>query len=181
MRSIKPKIIEFEIYRPPPSTHKLERIYHDDPSTWKPSISYKETLDEVIAQKTPAQEYKFKLQNTRAETRVIQKLEQRWNRKLELWTKSATKVKSIYRGFVCRRAFKKEKAALVIRVEQRLARKHALELFAEKKYNNAIDAIDGVKVITLELLILKARIQYCSAMLAECEKTCDTIKGIPPV
>jgi hypothetical protein len=178
MRPVKPRVIEFEIYRPEPPSGKLENLYHQpEPSSWAPTISYKKKLHEVATQLTPAEAYRERVQQTRQETRILQKLEQRWNHHLVLWTKSTTKVQACFRGWVKRKAFNEQKAVLKLQAEQRVGYKQGLERYHDGDPDAGLAIIDHVSVTTVKLLVLKARMLYCTNRFVECVEVCKKITG----
>jgi len=90
---------DFEIYRPPQISNRLEPVY-SKPKTneWRPSVGYNHSLLVIQAQFTPAEHFRYRLATSGKEIRLIQKLELRWNRHFDLFRKSAIKVQASYRG-----------------------------------------------------------------------------------
>lgn len=128
-------------------------------------------------QRTPAEEYKHKLQSTRAEQRVLQRLEWRWERSLVLWTKSATKVQAGYRGMKSRQYFRQIKHELYVAYEQRKGRALALEKHAEGLSDEAVRILVEVSVQTVDLLVLRCRILYQLKRFHECDATARIVIG----
>jgi hypothetical protein len=149
----------FTIYRPKVSSGRLELpIYRR--KEWKPSLSYKHSLEDIRSQMTPSEHYRHRLVTSGKEIRMIQRLEFRWNRDINKWSRAATKIAALHRGNVGRAAFLLIKDHLVRMYIQRMARKVATDYFVSSMYNEAIVHIDNQLEQPLDLLEIKLKCCY---------------------
>lgn len=129
-------------------------------NVWHPNDSYKLTLQEIREQLTPAGIYRHKLATTGKAERVLRRLEWRWERRLQKWTKAATTVQAGYRGMIGRRYFKTIRIELEIKKAQREAKIAAIEAFKAGDREKTIEILSMVEQMTGELYIVKAKVLY---------------------
>lgn len=156
----------FTVYRPPKPTNRLASLNYRQ-NEWKPSISYKHTLDEIRNQMTPAEYYRHRLVTSGVEIRMIQRLEYRWNRKLNEWQRAATKIAAVHRGNVGRAYFKSIQEELIRKYNQRMAKKVSSELFLVADYQGAINHIEEQEFYPVDLLVIKLKCYYKLSRLDE--------------
>lgn len=151
----------------PKAVVRLEGQHHKT-KDWAPSISYKQSMRDIEEQYTPAENYRNKLLTTGKEARILQRLEWKWQRDLERWTKAATTVKAGYRGMLGRRKFQAMKEDLVIKFEQRTCKANVLELMIDEQFEPALHEFEAVSVMTIELYIMKLKIFYVKEDMKSC-------------
>ena len=122
---------------------------------WSPSMSYKLKIHDVGAQPTPAEAYRHKLATTGKEMRVLQRLEWRWERRIEKWTRAATIVKAGYRGMLGRRYFRSIREELEIGKEQRTAKAQAIEAI------NTMAFVSSEKSSRYQYRQVHCQMEYC--------------------
>lgn len=137
---------------------------------WEPNISYKLKIQDVEAQPTPAEAYRHKLATTGKEMRVLQRLEWRWEKRLEKWTRAATIVKAGYRGMLGRRYFRSIREELEVGKEQRTAKASAIAAIRENRKEDAIRIASSVRKMNGELYLILAKVYYTLHRFEECEK-----------
>ena len=152
---------------PPPDLMKV----------WQPSKSYRYELRDISEQLTPAQDYRQRLVNAGQEMRMIQRLEWKWKRNLELWTRCATIVKAGYRGLLGRRYFKTVQEELKLKLLQRRCKDEAVEAFFKEEFEQALNIIDDVPKMTMELFLLKFKILYIAELYTRCVVTINKFMG----
>ena len=150
----------FEVYRPEPSTGRLEGTYFQNRDVWRPSLSYKHKLEDIRNQFTPAENFRHSLATRGKHIRLIQRLELRINRKLKKFTWAALKIQSLYRGNVSRAYFKSIREGLFIELRRREARAEADKCFKVKDFEGTIAAVDRLDPPIVQYLTLKIRSQY---------------------
>ena len=69
-----PKAKIITIYKPPVTSGRLEGTYFGNKDTWAPSISYKNKLQDIISQRTPAEKYKYELQQRGDAAKALERL-----------------------------------------------------------------------------------------------------------
>ena len=171
-------IEEFTIYRPEQSTGRLEGTYYQgDKKYWRPSLSYKHNIRDIRNQFTPAEDFRHTLATSGKYIRMIQRLELRWNRNYEEFTRAATKVQALHRGNVSRIEYDKRKAQLYLEMRRRQANANASACFNNKDFIGAIYEIDMILPGTVDLLAIKMKAQYRVAKYYECIATSEEIIG----
>jgi len=128
--------------------------------TWAPSQNYRYELRDITEQMTPAEAYRHKLITAGKEKRVLQRLEWKWKRHFELWSRSCTLIKAGYRGMLGRREFAKVKEKLALQLAQRRCKEQAVDAYMNGEPQLALDTIEGVPEMTRELFIIKFKILY---------------------
>ena len=127
---------------------------------WKPDNSYSLSLKEIREQKTPSGLYRQKLTTTDAAQRELQRLEWRWERRIEKWIRCANKVKAGFRGMKTRRYVKSIRHKLEMERQQRNAKIEAVASFANGGRQEVLDIIATVMELNGELYIVKAKVYY---------------------
>lgn len=133
---------------------------------WKPDDSYKLSLKEIREQKTPSGIYRHILTTTVAEERFLRRLEWRWERRLEKWTRCATVVKAGYRGMKTRRYVNSIRHKLEVERKQRNAKYEAVTAFSNGGKQEVLDILSTVKEMNGELWIIKAKVCFTMSDLA---------------
>lgn len=133
---------------------------------WKPDSSYKLSLKEIREQKTPSGLYRHALTTTVAEERFLRRLEWRWERRLEKWTRCASVVKAGYRGWKCRKHLRSIRHKLEMERQQRNAKVEAVAAFARGDRQEVLEIISTVTEMTGELWIVKAKVSFTMSDLA---------------
>ena len=136
-------------------------------NVWRPNASYNLTLQQIKEQLTPAGIYRQKLATTGKAERVLRRLEWRWERRLQKWTRSATTVQAGYRGMIGRRYFKSIRNELEIKKAQREAKIAAVEAFKAGDKEKTIEILSTVEQMTGELYIVKAKVLYTTEQFDE--------------
>lgn len=164
---------KFEIYRPARHSGRLEGEYWTPPAdVWKPSVSYKYMLKEIADQMTPAEAYRHKLQSTGKELRVLQRVEWRWSRALDLWVRSATTVQAGYRGMKGRQYYRSIRNDLILQRQQREARALAKQQFSQGLREDALQTIATVNPLNVELEVMRLKIYYVLGRHDDIENAC---------
>ena len=127
---------------------------------WKPDDSYKLTLKEIREQKTPSGIYRHVLTTTAAEERFLRRLEWRWERRLEKWTRCASVVKAGFRGMKTRRYVNSIRHNLEVERKQRNAKFEAVAAFSNGEKQEVLDIISTVNEMNGELWIIKAKVYF---------------------
>eukprot|EP01038_Epipyxis_sp_PR26KG_P008435 gene8435-11412_t len=142
----------FVIYRPNVSSGRLEGNYFNyEDNRWKPSLSYKYSLNEIQNQLTPAESYRLKLATSGKEIRAIQRLETRIHRSWSKFNAAALKLQSIMRGRWCRWYFLSIKDNLVKQKKYRDAKSQALNFFYS---NNFVQVVVVLSLYSTEDMVL---------------------------
>lgn len=187
---------DFVVYRPPRSSGRLEKkfvsnsnnnnnsnsVVNDSPTItngkdWRPSISYKYSLQEIANQITPAEQYRHQLATSGKEIRSLQRLELRWNRNLELFTSFAIKVQKVFRGVKGRERFLVVKDVLYMKYRQREALRIASDYFRQEEYTSAITTANELSPVTIDVLIVKMKSLYQINKYKECISTGHEVLG----
>jgi hypothetical protein len=153
------------------------------PQMWKPNDSYKvsilllswccfdfsyqATLKQISEQLTPSDIYRHNLATTGRAERELRRLEWRWERRLEKWTRMATRVKAAYRGMLGRRYFKTIKADLEMKKKQRVAKTEAVQAFKDGDREKTMQILEFVEQMNGELYIVKSKVLYVSERFDE--------------
>ncbi len=170
--------LDFEIYRPPKISNRLEpSLYQAKTDEWRPSVDYRFRLDDIEGQFTPAEYFRHRLATSGKEIRMIQKLELRWKRNFELFTKSAIKVQAAYRGMVERRYFNSIKAQLQADLKLKRITARAIEEFYSEQYATAIKVCHSSDQITVPLLEIELKSHYRLKNWDFCIKTSNKLIG----
>lgn len=168
----------FTIYRPEKPTGRLEGAYFQgDQKYWRPSLSYKHTIDDIRNQFTPAENFRHALATSGKYIRMIQRLEIRWNRNYNAFVHAATKIQSLYRGNVSRAHYELIKQELIVELKRRQAMTAASAFFVAGSYNDAIDEVNRNLPGTTQLLAIKMKAQYRLNLHDECIATSQEIIG----
>lgn len=171
-----------DIYRPNTSSGRLAENFseifpnRDVYGHWTPSLSYKHTLDDIQNQFTPAEYYRHTLVTSGKIIRQIFRLEARWKRNFDAFTKAAIKVQSLQRGIVARKAFSDMKDYLVEQYQYREGKRLSIELFNQRNFQQSIDTIDGLPFYT-DLAVIKMKCHYRSREYLKCVQAADSILG----
>ncbi len=166
----------FRVYRPPKPTGRYESLNYRK-KEWKPSLSYKHTLEEIRGQMTPSEYYRHRLVTSGVEIRMIQRLEYRWNRQLVKWTKATTRIAARYRGIVGRAYFRSIQEELIRKYNQRMAKKVSSEFFIAGQYQASIDHIEQQEFYPVDLLVIKMKCYYKLSLLDRVISTANYIIG----
>lgn len=169
---------KFDIYRPSKPTGRLEGEFYQNQAVWAPSIFYKNSVEGIRDQMTPAQAYRHKLQTTGKEERILRRLEWRWERDYEGFSKAARCVQSAYRGMVARQFISLIREELVSQKEQREAIAASRLNFESGNLNEALKAISGCKTTPIELRVLEAKIYYRQEKFEKCEASAQKVIGM---
>lgn len=162
---------KFEIYRPPVSKQRLEgEYYNPPPGVWTPSTTYKVPLDEIKIQLTPAQAYKLKLQTTGKITRLLQRLEWKWEKNYELWTSTTLRIQCFYRGYVGRKYYNTIKYDLFFKKKVRETNTNATNAYKNKQYDDVITIVDDLPIDKqgFRLQTMKLKSYYATHRYNEC-------------
>ena len=100
------------------------------------------------------------LTTTVAEERWLRRLEWRWERRLEKWTRCASVVKAGFRGMKTRRYVNSIRHKLEVERQQRNAKSDAVAAFAKGGQQEVLDIISTVKEMNGELWIVKAKVFF---------------------
>ena len=168
---------KFDIYRPPKPTGRLEGEYYKNQAVWAPSIFYQNSIEAIRDQMTPAQAYRHKLQTTGKEQRILRRLEWRWERDYEGFSKAARCVQAAYRGMTARHFISLIREELVLRKEQREAVAASRSHFEAGELNDSMKAILGCRIATIELRVLQAKIYYRQEKFDECATSAQQVIG----
>jgi len=153
---------------PPPELMKV----------WQPSKSYRYELRDIIGQMTPSEAYRQQLVTAGKEMRMIQRLEMKWKRNFDVWTRAATIVKAGYRGMKGRRYFKTVKEDLQLKLLQRRCKEQAVDAFYKNDSKLALEIIKNVPKMTKELYIIQFKIFYVTEAYSTCVDTILSYLGI---
>jgi hypothetical protein len=129
---------DFVIYRPPLSSQRIETMKAKAANFWSPSYSYQHSLKDVKNQMTPAEHFRYMLQTSGKEIRLIQRFELRYARNVELFERSAVKIQALFRGRKGREYFATVKDDLSLRFRQREAKNKSIKLFLEDCYDQVV-------------------------------------------
>lgn len=140
-------------------------------------MDYKHKLDDIEGQFTPAEYFRHRLATSGKEIRMIQKLELRWKRNFDLFTKSAIKVQAAYRGMVERRYFNSIKAQLQADLKLKRITVRAVEEFQNEQYATAIQVCHRSDQITVTLLEIEMKSHYRLKNYDFCIKTTNKLIG----
>ncbi len=152
---------EFSIYRPPTTSGKLEGTYYLEPDdVWKPSLSYKHRLEDIRDQFTPAEYYRYTLETSGKQIRIIQRLERRWNKNYDGFVKAAIVIQALYRGNVGREYFESVRGELKEQYRRREALAACVVFFENLQYAEAIAVVDEISPMPVNLLAIKMRCYY---------------------
>lgn len=168
---------EFCVYRPPVSSGKLEGTYYNPPDIWKPSQSYKFTLEDIKNQFTPAEYFRHTLATSGKYIRLIQKLERRWQKNHEDWVRSAIRIQARHRGNVGRAYFFTVKIELLEKLRRRECLTDAIACFESSNYVEAIIACHRYTPITLELMLIKLKSLFQMGEYGSSIRAADDIIG----
>jgi hypothetical protein len=169
---------EFSIYRPPTTSGRLEGTYYQPPEeVWRPSLSYKYRLHDIQNQFTPAEYFRHTLVTEGKYIRIIQKLEKRWLKNIDAFTSSAIRIQALHRGNVGRTYFRSVHAELTVKYRKREALHSALVYFEEHEYLKAIDSLDTITPMPMELLQLKLKSYYKLFEFKNCVAVANEIIG----
>jgi len=90
----------------------------------------------------------------------LRRLEWRWERRLEKWTRCSTIVKAGFRGMKCRRHIRSIRHKLEMERQQRNAKAEAVKAFAAGGKQEVLDIISTVKEMNGELWVVKGKVFY---------------------
>lgn len=148
---------------------KEEDIVSPSLKVWRPSTNYRYELRDISEQFTPAENYRHKLQTLGREQRDLQRLEWKWSRNFDLWSKNATLIKAVYRGMLGRRYFNKVKAELQLKLAQRRCKEQAIEAYyIQNNSQLALDIIKNVPLMNRELYFIQFKIMYTFTKYKDC-------------
>lgn len=168
----------FVIHRPPVQSGRLDPQYiAPNSAEWRPSVSYKHSLQDIKTQLTPSEFFRHRLKTAGKEIRAIQRLETRWNRNFEIFTKAAIKVQALFRGFQGREHFKVIKEDLRIVLSKRRGYAAAKEAFLSQNFELAISVCLSAEYPTEDLLLIQMKSQYRSGLYEDCIKSAEVIVG----
>lgn len=177
-QSDNPSAHYFEVYRPPKPTGRLDPVYIEpNEKEWRPSLSYKHTLNEIKSQYTPSEFFRHRLKTSGKEIRAIQRLELRYSRNLEAFTNAAIKIQALHRGNVGRAYFYMVKDDLARTLARRRSYIMAWEAFQNEELETSLKACLTAQEHPENLLDIQVRCQYRLHKYEDCIATAMAIIG----
>lgn len=168
----------FEVYRPPKPTGRLDPVYiAPNEKEWRPSLSYKHTLQDIKSQYTPSEFFRHRLKTSGKEIRAIQRLELRYSRNLEAFTNAAIKIQALHRGNVGRAYFIMVRDDLARDLARRRSYNAAYEAFHVDDLEASLQACLSAQEHPENLLDIQIRCQYRLEKYEDCIATSMVIIG----
>mmetsp|Transcript_27589 Transcript_27589/g.27812 ORF Transcript_27589/g.27812 Transcript_27589/m.27812 type:complete len:179 (-) Transcript_27589:472-1008(-) len=150
---------------------------NDHKEAWKPKNHYSLTLKEVQEQLTPAEQYRHFLITAGKHERMLQRLEWTWSKNIRKWTRAALLIQSYQRGIFGRVLFETLKPTLVLRKEQRDAKKASKEALEAGDASSALCVVQSVRELDIELLMYEARLGYMLQQYDTSERAARRVLG----
>ena len=168
----------FVVYRPPVPTGRLDPTFVPaKPSEWRPSVSYKYSLNDIKNQFTPSEFFRHRLKTAGKEIRLIQRLETRWNRSFDTFSAAALKIQALFRGNQGRSYFRVIKEDLRRDLARRRSYLAAKEAFQSNDFDSAIQVCISAEENPEDLLMIKMKSQYRIGKYSDCIETARKIVG----
>jgi hypothetical protein len=169
----------FQIYRPDRISSRLEPTYGSSKDDeWRPSLHYGHRLHDIKNQFTPSENYRHQLKTSGAFIRMIQRLEMRWTRRIEEFTKASIDVQRVYRGMMGRRYFIRIKDMYYDDMLRRRYTKPTVAEYEEGNYEKSLDYIAQAPSPIGELLeTVKVKCLYRLKNYEDCIQASISLRG----
>lgn len=131
-----------------------------NPSGWAPSIDYKQSLQEIRNQLTPAQIYRAKARAFNREQKTLNHLESVIQSNYIKCSNAALKIQKCFRNAKKRWRLKDIKESLELTRNQTVAKSVCAQKLSENDVIGAIDALDEMIAPSDDVLIAKAKMVY---------------------